>query len=571
MSFNRLYNILKPHQKYIVDKVIKSYSNNDYFFISAPTGSGKTLTTLTIIKYLQENNYINKVLWFTRTHNEFYPVIRDVNKFDIPLNVSPIVGKLKACRNPLKVMTHFFELVDVCQYCKTKDYIADRLIPQKYRELMSVDALVKSIAPTLCPYNTLLASSIYADIILLTYPYLLGAPRKKLDNALNYDLIVIDEAHNVENIPQILAMNLSLHSLHTLKANGYNVSSLIELHDNVLGNEKMKYVSKELFKGALIHVDRKVFTHCMDLISISNYTSEHVVKSLAELCSFMNAIDYKFFDIYATRYGFRLMVTDPYEIISNLFTTKTIFMSGSLPSYEYIKNVWGIDGLYIDIETEINFKFGERKWFIADDVTTKLVLRSKYIDTYKEYLMKLLKTAKPVVLVVFPSYEFMSRFTDIAKHYECIIEHEEGTKIEEVINKVINENIKCIYAVAGGRLTEGIEVTKDSKSLIKTIIMVGVPYPEPSEYLTKKTEKLLKRIRLNSELKYRYLFHEPAKILTKQAIGRGIRHEEDVNIILLLDWRYKHFITDLNIDKFTYITVGKKKDETKIKKIDLND
>jgi len=46
-----------------------------------------------------------------------------------------------------------------------------------------------------------------------------------------------------------------------------------------------------------------------------------------------------------------------------------------------------------------------------------------------------------------------------------------------------------------------------------------------------------------------FMFHVPASIQTRQAIGRGIRHKEDKNTIFLLDWRYHHFFKDLGVDK----------------------
>ena len=556
MSFNDLYNILKPHQKYIVDKIINNYDNYQYFFISAPTGSGKTLTVLTILKWIQENHGYIKAFWYTRTHNEFYPIARDINKFNIKLSVIPVIGKLKICKNPLMRLFTLLHPYEICRECHYSKEIKMPELINKYINTQSINELLASIPKTLCPYYTLLNTSIDADIVLLTYPYLFGNPRKAVLSYNKPTIEVIDEAHNIENIPQILSLHLSVETLHRLKYFGYNIDSLTKLHANVLGENKMKHVSKELFKGTLMNVDKRLLVSCVDVSKIASINIEKA-EVIAEFCNFVSAIDIPYFDIYATKHGFKLLVTDPYQIIHDLFETKTIFMSGSLPTKQYINDVWGIDGLYIDIEKEINFVFGERKWFIATDTTSKLALRKQYLNNMRRYVDTLLHKTKPIQLVVFPSYEYMNEFRDIAIKYQCIVEHER-TRIEDVINEVKVYKRKCIFAVAGGKLTEGIEITDEhGRTMIKTIIMVGIPYPEPSDYLTRKEKSLAKRIIITSETKYRYLFHEPALILTKQAIGRGIRHEKDKNIIVLLDWRYRYFINDLGIKQFIEIVMKK--------------
>lgn len=556
-SFSELYDRLKPHQKHIVDKVISNYDDYTFFFISAPTGSGKTLTVLTILQWLRENTNYMKALWYTRTHNEYHPIIRDVNKFNIELSIMPIVGKTKVCRNPLLRLFTVISPSEVCRECMYNKTIKAPQLIELYRRTQSLKELLKAIPPKVCPYYTLLNTSVLTDIVLLTYPYLFGLPRKTILSYNKPTIEVIDEAHNIENIPQLLSLYLSIDTLRRLKQFRYNVDSLIQLHSNVLGNERMKYVPKELFRGALINIDKRLLIACINVDKIANVNLSKA-EVIAEFCNFIRVVDIKYFDIYATKHGFKLLVTDPYEVVHDLFTTKTILMSGSLPSKQYINDVWGIDGLYIDIEDELNFTFGERKWLIATDTTSKLALRKKYYNIMRGYIDKLLEKTKPIQLVVFPSYEYMRQFMDIAVKHQCIMEHSK-TRIEDIISKVNNNEAKCIFAVAGGKLTEGIEITdNEGRTKIKTIIMVGVPYPEPSEYLSKKQKSLAKRIEVTPETKYKYLFHEPAVILTKQAIGRGIRHEKDKNIIVLLDWRYRYFIKDLKIKEWIEIIINNK-------------
>ena len=72
-------------------------------------------------KWIQENTGYIKAFWYTRTHNEFYPIVRDINKFNIKLSVIPIIGKLKICKNPLMrlfTLLHPYEICRECHYSK---------------------------------------------------------------------------------------------------------------------------------------------------------------------------------------------------------------------------------------------------------------------------------------------------------------------------------------------------------------------------------------------------------------------------------------------------------------------
>ena len=497
-TFEQLYKQLKPHQRYIVDKIIKNFDNYEFFFVNAPTGSGKTLTALTILRWIYENVNPMKFGYYVRTHNEYYPVVRDVKKFNVNLRPIPIIGKYRLCVNPLKIFYNwFFELQELCKDCKvSKDGEAPE-IPEIYLRTMSIEDVANFAHRFGCPYYTILNSMKYADIILMTYPYLVGGAKSVIESYIKIGFMIIDEAHNLENIHQYMSSSLPINALSYLQQHQINVKPLIELYTSVYDpDKKVVHVDKSLVLGALNYVDPLIFRICINPLAYRNTYSQDIIRSVITICQFIEAVQLPFFDVYATKHGFRLLATDPFEVIKNALDKPAILMSGSLPDKDYIEKVWGINGLYIDIVKEIGFTFGSRQWYIAYDVTTKLALRKQFIDKYKIYLDKLLSKTDGVQLIVFPSYEFMNEFKSIAIKHNCIIEHEERTPIEWVIQQVLNNKTKCIFAVAGGKLTEGIEITKDGRSLIKTIIMVGIPYPEPSDYLKKKEQKLSKRIKM---------------------------------------------------------------------------
>jgi DNA excision repair protein ERCC-2 len=92
-----------------------------------------------------------------------------------------------------------------------------------------------------------------------------------------------------------------------------------------------------------------------------------------------------------------------------------------------------------------------------------------------------------------------------------------------------------IGAVARGRYTEGVEYTRDGANLLSTVVIVGVPYPEPSPYLERRVELLKPRLGAKAwDAVYMY----QAMVSIRQAVGRLFRKPEDRGVLVFLDRRY---------------------------------
>jgi len=545
---------LYPYQRDIVKRIVDNYMSYDYFLINSPTGTGKTLTALTITSELLRKGIIHRALWFTRTHNEYYPIIRDVRKFRISLiNPVPLIGKSHLCDSPLRMVAEELgEHINICKLCPKA--------PMKYSpELLGsltekgIDETLKSIPRHYCKYLTLWDLIQYSNLVLLTYPYLLGRARQKLDKNISYELMIIDEAHNLENLSEYISATLSIDHIKHLIMKGYNLRPLLELwtREYVKSNtHDIRYLEKGKMTPLLQSIDRKIFKLYRNVIEYPQLFEKKTIRSVLALIRFMQLIDSGLFELFVYKNGYKLINTDIHLMIKSTITRKAILMSGTLPSPEYISNVWGLEEfMYIDVVREYNIKWGIRKWIWSREVTTKLAIREKHIPVMKQYIDRILAKAEPIIFIVFPSYDYMKRFIDIANKYQCIVESEYGTKIDKIISKALEGKVKCIFAVAGGRLTEGIEITRNGRSMIKTIVMAGIPYPVPNDLLKRKAYHITKRLELNRSKYYMFMFHVPASVSTRQAIGRGIRHREDTNTIFLLDWRYHHFFKDLGVDK----------------------
>jgi len=232
-----------------------------------------------------------------------------------------------------------------------------------------------------------------------------------------------------------------------------------------------------------------------------------------------------------------LLAKEVYNDILNTLNkrnTRFLLMSGTLPSKRYIEHVYGFK---VDKIVVKNPRLGAIKVRIDASLTSLFNMRSREMyERYGRRISEIANNAEPsVVLVVYPSYEFMKKVLHYLNINNAVVFNEGNTKelstiIESGKEAVRNGRRVVVNAVAGGRFTEGIEVKDGDNSLIKNIIIAGVPYPKKDAVFQDMAEA--------SGLGERALMNEIGRIRTLQAIGRGVRGLKDTVTVWLLDERF---------------------------------
>ena len=217
----------------------------------------------------------------------------------------------------------------------------------------------------------------------------------------------------------------------------------------------------------------------------------------------------------------------------------TIMMSGTLPSMDYFVALVGLDGVIERVkELRMPSFFSSRVAIkIIRGVTSRYVERSEilykkiadYIDSIYE------KNDDGVILAMFPSYNFMKNVRVYTKSSPIIIEREKS-KLIEIIDEVKKHKKSLLYVVAGGKMAEGIEIKRNNKSIIKTVIIAGLPVPEPNILLLNTLETISIKIG-DRALAWKHVFFSPAVTKIIQAIGRSVRSKKDNATVYILDER----------------------------------
>jgi DNA excision repair protein ERCC-2 len=109
-----------------------------------------------------------------------------------------------------------------------------------------------------------------------------------------------------------------------------------------------------------------------------------------------------------------------------------------------------------------------------------------------------------------------------------------------------SESKKLILAVAGGKLSEGVEFVNSRKeSSLGLVIFAGLPFPAPStetDYLQKEYQK-----RFGSELTKVFLTRIPIILHLMQGVGRTTRKPNEKGALVVLDNRAISFQAELKL------------------------
>lgn len=222
-----------------------------------------------------------------------------------------------------------------------------------------------------------------------------------------------------------------------------------------------------------------------------------------------------------------------------VFSGPWILMSGTMPSMEYIKRVWGLNVTkYFDVTNEV--RIGHRDVRVITSVSSEFRRRGE--EMYEKYAEEIrnivMSNGDGVYLAVYPAYSMMRAVTKYLTDLPFKQVREGEVKhLPDLFDLALSNKKLIIHAVNGGRFTEGIELVKDGQSLIKHIILAGVPFPNVGD------DYVRDRIVASGLGEWVWLKTQ-AEIATRQIIGRGTRYENDYVKVWLLDRRFSYLVRD---------------------------
>ena len=557
-------------------------------FAQAPTGIGKTMSTLfPSIKAMGEG-FVSKIFYLTAktiTRNVAEDAIIKMASGGLSLKVVILTAKDKICFkekpscNPEDcefAKGHFDRVNNAISEILNKENIINREVVVKYSKQFSI-----------CPFEFSLDLALWADCIICDYNYVFDPRvylRRFFDNEEEYTFL-IDEAHNlVDRAREMFSAELDkqpfLEVKKIMKSKEPKIAKALDKINSCM--IKFRKLCEEQEHNVYIQKNQmeEIYPLLRRLISESEewLTKNNKLEGYEQLLEvYFNSLAFiRISELYDDRFityvekqgsnvRIKIFCLDPSYLLSESMKRgkSVVLFSATLSPIGYFKEILGgSDSDYI-IRLPSPFSLEKRKLLIADRVSTKYKHRESSLTSIIEYIAAMISAKKGNYIVFLPSYSYMTKiYEKFCEEYPLINTMiQESNMIEEDREKYLfnfkedNKETLVAFAVLGGMFSEGIDLKGDR--LIGAII-VGVGLPQ----LCLERDIIKDYFKEKNNFGYEYAYMYPGMNKVLQAAGRVIRTEDDRGSILLIDERFGNSSYKMLFPKEWYsnITVRSVKD-----------
>lgn len=549
-------------QKELVKGVYRTILRKKNLYIEAPTGVGKTISTVFPTVKAMGEGIAEKIFYLTaktitRTVAEeaFSHLIDKGAKLKyVTITAKEKICVLEKCQcNPIaceRAKGHFDRVNDAVFALLTEKNQITRELILSYSKTYCV-----------CPFEMCLDATTWADVIISDYNYLFD-PHVSLKRFFAYErksdfVFLIDEAHNlVERARQMYSAVLCKEDILEIRrlVKGY-APMLVKRLDAC--NLDMLKLKRECDDCQVVEGTSDLYLHLLGLTSeleefLKQFTNfqerEKILNFYFELRHFMSiydGMDYKYvtYTDYSQDGSFRitLQCMDPSSKVRSCMEKgrSSLFFSATLIPIQYYKEQLGGDTEDYAVYAPSPFLPEQRVLMVSDDVSTKYSRRSKWeYEKIASYINVFTEGKIGNYLVFFPSYQLMNEIEGYMEKVEgrelyvqkSIMSEAEKEDFLSVFEK--NPTVTRIgFCVMGGIFGEGIDLKHD-RLIGAVIVGTGLPMVCNERelfrsYYEERNEK---------GFEYAYLYPGMNKVL--QSAGRVIRTVEDKGAILLLDERF---------------------------------
>ena len=559
------YDSYREGQRRMAVAVYNTIKNQDRLFVCAPTGTGKTLSTLfPSLKAVGEGK-TDKVFYLTAKTVTGKAAVDAVSLLyskqpGLQLKMLTVTAKDKICFQEQRKCDPVS-----CPYAKGYfDKINDVLYDVIKRNNVFVTENIIETAKKhrLCPYELSLDISEWCDLVVCDYNYLFDPTahlQRFFDNKKGEYVFLIDEAHNLpDRAREMYSAYLDKKTFFSIKKamdkkekklikalNEINSVFIEYRHrfddveeNRLVQNDAPENIEKPLrkfVKECSEYFDRNKTDSIDEELQTAYFDTKFFLKILEEYDDKYVTLIYKSGD----NVSVKLYCVDPSTQIDNRLSTgiSTIAFSATLTPIDYYRSIIGGSGRAAAVPSP--FLQHNLGLYVADNISTRYNDRTATLENICDMLYEFICGKTGNYIVYFPSYSYMQSAAELfGEKYpdaNTIVQTPgmtEEEKTEFIDNfDVSNTNGLLGFCVMGGIYGEGIDLT--GERLIGCAV-VGVGLPQINFQLD-----TLKNYYDNTGVDgFAYAYQYPGMNKVMQAAGRVIRTASDRGVVLLIDSRF---------------------------------
>ena len=569
-------------QKELASYVYQTIYHKRKLFIEAPTGAGKTISTIFPALKAMGEGLCERIFYLTAktiTRTVADDTITLMREKGLQLKSVILTAKDKIC---------FIEETEcnpaACPYAKGH---YDRVNEAMYDLLTHADNFTRERIEEyaekyrVCPFELCLDMSLFADAVICDYNYLFDPHvylrRFFAEGVRGEYIFLVDEAHNLvergrEMYSALLCKEAFLEMKKTVKEYDERIAKNLDRC-----NKEMLALKREC-EGCQVVEETDALVRALLRLgaAIEDYLEDHDDSPVrADILSFYFEVSH-FLEMYELAdenyvtyselredgsFIVKLFCVNPAGNLKNCMRRgrSTILFSATLLPIQYYKTLLGAEDGDYEVYARSVFRPEKLGLYIGSDVTSRYSRRSD-AEYYRiaAYIHNIIEKRHGNYMVFFPSHSFLQRVYEIYRDYfnaegevECILQesHMNEESREAFLNRfrgnedcdlqrliqmdieVEEERSLLGFCVMGGIFSEGIDLKNDS--LIGAVI-VGTGLPQ----VCNERELLKKYFDGWGENGFNYAYRYPGMNKVLQAAGRVIRTVDDFGVVALLDERF---------------------------------
>jgi DNA excision repair protein ERCC-2 len=547
-------------QRKLASAVYQTILEEKNLFVKAPTGIGKTMSTLfPSVKAIGEG-HLKKIFYLTAktiTRTTAEDSFARMRTCGLHLSTTTLTAKDKIC----------FKKEPICQpdYCEFANGYYDRINEGMLDILINETNMTRETIETyarkhsICPFEFSIDLAYAVDAVICDYNYIFDprvSLKRQFDGVKKSTILLIDEAHNlVDRGREMYSASL-------------NKESFLQIKNHFKGEKNEVYHSASKINAWFISLKKR---YAEQAEFVMNSLEEELIQLLIQFVEALGQIlvqqnnsnptladgyfmVQKFLKIsellddHYVIYGeknrnnviIKLFCMDPAKLLNQMgkgYRSK-VFFSATLSPLPYYQEILG--GKEEDYLISIPSPFSKEQVDIyIQPISTRYSDRDRSKAAIVAMLHSLMNSRPGNYLIFFPSYQYL-----LSVYEEFKLSDEDTRTLvqstgmkeeerEEFLAAFKPNRTKPLlgFAVLGGIFSEGVDLVGDC---LNGVVIIGVGLPQ----LCFERNLIKEHFQAKNNNGYEFAYVYPGMNKVLQAGGRLIRSENDYGTIVLVDDRF---------------------------------
>lgn len=559
------YESYRKGQRDLAVAAYKTLKSSSRLFVEAPTGTGKTISTLfPALKAMGENG-ADRTFYLTAktiTRQVAEDALKSLADNGSELKSVTLTAKDKICFLDERNCTP--------EHCPYANGYYNRINETLWDLLHHENEITREVIElygkkhTVCPFELSLDVSIFCDVIIGDYNYLFDPNvylRRFFEETDEDYFFLIDEAHNlVSRSREMYSASVTQEIFEKLKNALTKKDAVLKRSVNkvlrefekikkVAAEDNWQYHHQKAPNESLQTVLYKLSDQLKEWLAANPEDSaeEVALSCYFDVLHYLKISEY-YDDHYETtveisKYDLKIrqFCIEPAPFLEQMLNKgkASLLFSASLTPLNYYQEVLGGGEAALRYRLPSPFAASRQNIIIANYIKTTYRKREESLPKIANILYQMVTAKKGNYMVFFPSYRYLDEayalFHEQYPEINCLIQDSlmNETERERFLAKFQIDPSESLLAfcVLGGIFSEGIDL-KGTRLIGTAIAGVGLPQINHEQELIREYYDEKKHAGFG------YAYQLPGMNKVLQAAGRVIRDAQDYGVVLLMDQRF---------------------------------